>query len=205
LTFIFGAVCRLKCGQRVTGGKILYVNKRRHGRSSSKKSRVKRIHLVFDDDGNAVDANTEGNAALLQANENDNHVPAICDAVDNCLETVCSDDDERKSCGSNKISNTAAINSVDSCSSLSTVDVVDACSSCQDDAMTTAAAAAAESENCCDETKDSVVCPGETAMNGSCLVDSVTASDDPELSKYWWQRYRLFSRFDQGIMIDRGG
>jgi len=194
------AICRLKCGQRVTGGKILYVNKRRHGQSTSKKSHVKRIHLVFDDDGNAVDADTEGNAVLLRADENDSRVPAISDAVDNCSETVCSDDDERNSCSSNKISNPAAVNSVDSCSSLPTVEVVDMCSSCQDDIIATAAAAAAESENCCEESKDS-----ETARNSSCLVDSVTASDDPELSKYWWQRYRLFSRFDQGIMIDRGG
>lgn len=28
---------------------------------------------------------------------------------------------------------------------------------------------------------------------------------DPELVKYWAQRYRLFSRFDEGIKLDRGG
>lgn len=27
---------------------------------------------------------------------------------------------------------------------------------------------------------------------------------EPELAKYWAQRYRLFSRFDQGIKLDRG-
>lgn len=27
---------------------------------------------------------------------------------------------------------------------------------------------------------------------------------DPELAKYWAQRYRLFSRFDEGIQLDRG-
>lgn len=27
---------------------------------------------------------------------------------------------------------------------------------------------------------------------------------DPELVKYWAQRYRLFSRFDEGIKLDRG-
>lgn len=26
----------------------------------------------------------------------------------------------------------------------------------------------------------------------------------PELMKYWAQRYRLFSRFDDGIKLDRG-
>lgn len=26
----------------------------------------------------------------------------------------------------------------------------------------------------------------------------------PELAKYWAQRYRLFSRFDDGIKLDRG-
>jgi trimethylguanosine synthase len=28
---------------------------------------------------------------------------------------------------------------------------------------------------------------------------------DPQLNKYWYQRYRLFSRFDQGIILDREG
>lgn len=27
---------------------------------------------------------------------------------------------------------------------------------------------------------------------------------DPDLTKYWAQRYRLFSRFDEGILLDRG-
>lgn len=27
---------------------------------------------------------------------------------------------------------------------------------------------------------------------------------EPELAKYWAQRYRLFSQFDQGIKLDRG-
>lgn len=27
---------------------------------------------------------------------------------------------------------------------------------------------------------------------------------EPELAKYWAQRYRLFSRFDEGIRLDRG-
>jgi len=27
---------------------------------------------------------------------------------------------------------------------------------------------------------------------------------DKELWKYWGQRYRLFSRFDEGIRMDRG-
>ena len=29
-------------------------------------------------------------------------------------------------------------------------------------------------------------------------------SDDLELRKYWGQRYRLFSRFDEGVKLDRG-
>lgn len=28
--------------------------------------------------------------------------------------------------------------------------------------------------------------------------------DEPDLAKYWAQRYRLFSRFDEGIKLDRG-
>lgn len=27
---------------------------------------------------------------------------------------------------------------------------------------------------------------------------------DPDLAKYWVQRYRLFSRFDEGIQLDTG-
>lgn len=27
---------------------------------------------------------------------------------------------------------------------------------------------------------------------------------EPELAKYWAQRYRLFSRFDEGIKLDHG-
>ena len=29
-------------------------------------------------------------------------------------------------------------------------------------------------------------------------------ANDPEMRKYWAQRYRLFSRFDEGIKLDRG-
>ncbi|CAF4647508.1 unnamed protein product, partial [Rotaria magnacalcarata] len=28
--------------------------------------------------------------------------------------------------------------------------------------------------------------------------------NDSELLKYWLQRYRLFSKFDEGIVLDRG-
>uniref|UniRef100_A0A1I7UYB6 Trimethylguanosine synthase n=1 Tax=Caenorhabditis tropicalis TaxID=1561998 RepID=A0A1I7UYB6_9PELO len=30
-------------------------------------------------------------------------------------------------------------------------------------------------------------------------------ANDPEISKYYWQRYRLFSRLDEGIIMDREG
>ncbi|KAM3838727.1 trimethylguanosine synthase isoform 1-T1 [Vipera latastei] len=39
--------------------------------------------------------------------------------------------------------------------------------------------------------------------NLKCLPQEI--ADDPELSKYWAQRYRLFSRFDEGIQLDREG
>ncbi|XP_013413259.1 trimethylguanosine synthase [Lingula anatina] len=35
------------------------------------------------------------------------------------------------------------------------------------------------------------------------MPDSI--AKDPELRKYWAQRYRLFSRFDDGVMLDREG
>ena len=37
---------------------------------------------------------------------------------------------------------------------------------------------------------------------GIGLPPEITAV--PELAKYWAQRYRLFSRFDDGIKLDRG-
>ncbi|XP_026561981.1 trimethylguanosine synthase isoform X1 [Pseudonaja textilis] len=39
--------------------------------------------------------------------------------------------------------------------------------------------------------------------NVKCLPHKI--ADDPELTKYWAQRYRLFSRFDEGIQLDREG
>ncbi|XP_070603872.1 trimethylguanosine synthase [Erythrolamprus reginae] len=39
--------------------------------------------------------------------------------------------------------------------------------------------------------------------NLKCLPHEII--DDPELTKYWAQRYRLFSRFDEGIQLDREG
>ncbi|XP_063155393.1 trimethylguanosine synthase [Candoia aspera] len=39
--------------------------------------------------------------------------------------------------------------------------------------------------------------------NLKCLPHEI--ADDPELTKYWAQRYRLFSRFDEGIQLDREG
>lgn len=39
---------------------------------------------------------------------------------------------------------------------------------------------------------------------GKCLPMPPDVASDDELRKYWAQRYRLFSRFDNGIMLDRG-
>lgn len=56
----------------------------------------------------------------------------------------------------------------------------------------------------------------EKAMLSLCKVDGTRiecgddlqriseACRDEKLQKYWYQRYRLFSRFDKGIKIDRG-
>lgn len=40
--------------------------------------------------------------------------------------------------------------------------------------------------------------------NTTCTVPPEIAAD-PELAKYWAQRYRLFSRFDEGIKLDHEG
>ena len=37
-----------------------------------------------------------------------------------------------------------------------------------------------------------------------CLPMPPDVASDDELRKYWAQRYRLFSRFDEGIRMDRG-
>jgi len=206
----FVMVCRLERGQRVTGGKILYVNKRRHGQSSSKNSRLKRVHLLFDEDGNAVSANSERSTvservkSFLEAIEKEPADQVACVAplssdemVVDCLQATC-DDDEQTSCSNGDINNTVLIDSAQYCLP-STAGATDVDSICQ----VNTEEADAESERRCDEVNKET---GDTAMtvNSDCSVACVEASSDPEISKYWWQRYRLFSRFDSGIRIDRG-
>ena len=36
------------------------------------------------------------------------------------------------------------------------------------------------------------------------LLPTISAEDSPALHKYWSQRYRLFSKYDQGIHMDKG-
>jgi len=215
----FVVVCRLKCGLKVTDRKILYLNNRHYSQSSSKKSRSKqRVHLLFDDDGNAADANSEGSSvtqrvkSFLEAVETEpteqrtsNQLQFSSEAVEDSLEAVCSIN-EQNLCSDDVVSNAVVVTAAEPCSSSSTVDLMDACSSCQ--AVTeeaAAAAAATESGNCSDkETEAEMICDNEVVARTSSSMTSDVASSDPELSKYWWQRYRLFSRFDKGIMIDRG-
>ena len=49
----------------------------------------------------------------------------------------------------------------------------------------------------------------ENAIPNISFVPATEASSecplDPDLAKYWAQRYRLFSKFDSGIMMDREG
>ena len=55
-----------------------------------------------------------------------------------------------------------------------------------------------------DPKSDHVVEDRVVAQTDSVSGDSDDIRNDPVLCKYWWQRYRLFSRFDQGIRIDTG-
>ena len=41
-------------------------------------------------------------------------------------------------------------------------------------------------------------------LSFSSLLPTMSAKDSPALCKYWSQRYRLFSRYDQGIQMDKG-
>ena len=207
---ILVVVHRLERGQRVAGGKILYVNKRRQGRSSSKNSRLKRVHLLFDEDGNALDANAEGSTvtervkSFLEAVEKDSADQAMSDeplfsdvAVVDDSKAVCSSE-EQTVCSNSDSSNAVLVNSAECCLSL-TVSVTLEGSACQDETEETAL----ESEICYDEVSQ-FSADNAAVVNSDCTVTSVVASNDPDISKYWWQRYRLFSRFDRGIMIDRG-
>jgi len=182
ICFVF--ICRSKCRLQVIGGKI-FTYKRRRGQSLSKNSGVKRrVHLVFDEDGNAADVNAEGIGVgeamkcLPDAAESDcidQGTSVEPEVVKDCLET----DEEPTSC----VDETGDATVVNVAESL-TADVSWMDSTCTADAT-------AQSESRHDDEA------AETTA--SCL-----AKHDDELSKYWWQRYRLFSRFDIGIMIDRG-
>ena len=202
--FFSVVVCRLKHGQKITSCKFLYLNNRRHGQSSSKKSRLKCVHLLFDEEGNAEDANNEGSSvtqrvkSFLQAVKTDttdlrasNELEFSDEAVDDCLKAVCSGN-EQHLCD---VSNCVVALSAEQCSSSLTVDVMDTYSTCEHDT------AADDCDAVNKETEADEVCNSDTVESTSSYV---VASNDPEISKYWWQRYRLFSRFDRGIMIDRG-
>ena len=41
-------------------------------------------------------------------------------------------------------------------------------------------------------------------LSFTSLLPTISAEDSPTLCKYWSQRYRLFSRYDQGIQMDQG-
>lgn len=41
-------------------------------------------------------------------------------------------------------------------------------------------------------------------LSFTSLLPTISAEDSPTLCKYWSQRYRLFSRYDQGIQMDKG-
>ena len=41
-------------------------------------------------------------------------------------------------------------------------------------------------------------------LSFTSLLPTISAEDSPTLRKYWSQRYRLFSRYDQGIQMDKG-
>lgn len=41
-------------------------------------------------------------------------------------------------------------------------------------------------------------------LSFTSLLPMISVEDSPSLRKYWSQRYRLFSRYDQGIQMDKG-
>ena len=52
-----------------------------------------------------------------------------------------------------------------------------------------------------DKTTSSTKSPSST----DAVLSAKDARDDPEVAKYWAQRYRLFSRFDDGVKMDKEG
>jgi len=200
-------VCRLKRGQKVTSCKFLYLNNLRRGQSSSKKSHLKHVHLLFDEEGNAEDASNDGSSvtqrvkSFLQAVNTDttdlttSKEPEFSDvAIENCSEVV-STGSEQNLCDNDDVSNCVVATSAEQCSSSLTVDVMDTYSTSLNDT------AADDCDEVNKETEADVICDNDPVESTN---SSVVASSDPQISKYWWQRYRLFSRFDRGIMIDRG-
>ena len=51
---------------------------------------------------------------------------------------------------------------------------------------------------------DPAPCYAGTPLPLSTLLPVNTAKDSPALVKYWSQRYRLFSKFDDGVCLDHG-
>lgn len=176
------------------GAKIRYKSKRSYSQAASRNQ--KRVHLLFDEDGNAVDAETGESAVSLPQ-------PVESDAADQktsagCLDTS-SDAAEPTSNGCEIISVAGVADPVISCSPLLMADN-------SSDSLEDAEEGGAWSENCIDRVNRNTdgVCDDDEIVMTENSVSSSAASSDPEISKYWWQRYRLFSRFDSGIMIDRG-
>ena len=91
--------------------------------------------------------------------------------------------------------------SVDSVDNLlaNEVDVLRHDDVCTVDDSTLAESNCVPADTDCDNSADRSVMVKKTEND-----DLGDVQNDPVLSKYWWQRYRLFSRFDQGIRIDRG-
>lgn len=56
----------------------------------------------------------------------------------------------------------------------------------------------------CADPKEKVKKPKKRSKRRKRQQIPAEVEADSELAKYWAQRYRLFSRFDEGIRLDRG-
>ena len=61
-----------------------------------------------------------------------------------------------------------------------------------------------QSDNTLDESPQSPSTYAGQPLTFSQLIPTATVDDSPTLKKYWSQRYRLFSMYDEGICMDNG-
>ena len=197
---------------RLKAAHVTYKEKKLRKKSKDINMGRKPTHIKFDDDGNMV--MPEGkNKILSRVKDFLTELPK-----DNSTASVEDETDEKSKC-------IPTGESITSTPSDSTKPVEGACSGLvadvhvQKDAGSSSAVLAqgscegdTEEETIVEEEEEDHI---EVQMTKSAKqrrrrkrrkgkLPPAEIADNPELMKYWAQRYRLFSRYDDGIQLDRG-